>query len=678
MKPLIPVLFAVATLLLSATRGRGQCTITLGGNANTGITFNSSAQLNAGATSNNSVTLAFNVSYGINCPAGWSLKVRTSGHFTSGGNTIASNYTSLQFSQATGGPPTGSIGINSSPITLNTSDQNIVSSSGVGFQIPPNSYYYYEYKFNFSVQGGSHLYQPSGTYSTNLIFTLYNSSNQQVSTISIPVSFANNMNVSCTPFTLASNSTASSFTINSYSSLMSGVTTANAITLQYSIQSAMLCSGFSLKVRTSSNFVSGANSIDASYMSIRFNQTTGPSAASLGMTTSAVGLSTSEVTLISNSPGAVETPPYYSFTQKFDLVLQGGNHLVKPTGTYSTNFIFTLYNSSGQQVSSVTLPVSFTNNVNVSCAPVLLDNSYFNVPFTIATYSDIMAGATSINGLTLHYTVPTGTVCTGFTLKVRAAGAFTCAGSSVAASYASIRFNQATGGPSAASLGMPSTPIQLSTSDVTIINNSAGLIEYPPGSFDHKFDVILQGGTHLVKPDNGTYSANLIFSLYDASNTLVRTTQVTVYYSYNYSGNYQFSMQLQPGANTVGFSFNSPSAYTNGISIQQNNALTLTAYVAYQVIAKTDAANFATTSGYALPVSVINMQATMASPPAYITLYSFPLSAADQVLIRNTQNSNPAHTFTLRYFTNPNNTAIMFANKTAPYNTTVTIVAVPL
>ena len=670
------IFLAAAALLLFSTTGTAQCSVTLGGSANTGIQLNTSSQLTSGATSSNAVTLSFSMAYGVNCPAGWSLKVRASGSFTSGANTIAPNYTSIQYSQATGGPSTGSIGINSSSITLTTTDQNIVSSSGVGFQIPPNSYYYYEYKFNFAIQGGSHLFKPSGTYSTNLIFTMYNSSGQQMATTTMAISFVNNVNVSCTPVTLNPNSTASALTLNSYSDLTSGYTLTNALTLQYAISSASLCSGFSLKVRTSGNFISGANSIVATAASIRFNSLTGgPSAASMGMPSSAIQLSTSDVTIINNSSGAIEPPPY-SFDHKFDIILTGGSQLIKPSGTYTTNFIFSLYNSSAQLISTVTIPVNIVNNVNVSCSPVSLDNSYFNTPFTIATYSEIMTGATSVSGLTLHYTIPSGTACTGFTLKVRATGNFTCAGSSVAASYASIKFNNATGGPSAASLGIPSTAIQLSTSDVTIVNNSSGLLQ--GGSFDHKFDVILQGGTHLIKPDNGTYSTNLIFSLYDGTNTLVRTTQVTVYYSYNYSGNYQFSMQLQPGANLVGFTFNSAATYTNGISIQQNNALSLTAYIAYQVFAKTDAANFASTSGYLLPVSVINMQATMTSPPAYITTYSFPLAVTDQVLIRNTQNSNPAHSFTLRYYTNPNNTTIMYANKSAPYTTTVTIVAVPL
>lgn len=678
MKQLSFLFFSISALLFAPTQAIGQCNITLGGNANPQITFTSSSQLNAGATSGNAITLAWNVAYGTNCPAGWSLKVKVAGDYTSGANTVPAGYTSLQFSQATGGPSTGSVGISSSYITLSTTNQNLVSSSGTSLQVPPNSYYYYEYKFNFKVTGGTHLYKPSGTYTTNLIFTLFNSSGTQISQATMSIGFTNNMNVSCTPLTLASNSTSSSFSLNTYGNLMAGVTTSNAVTLEYSIQNSMLCSGFSLKVKTSGNFTSGANSIAASYMSIRYNQTTGPTATSLGMNTSALALSTSEVTLISNSSGSIETPPYYSFNQKFDLILQGGNHLVKPTGTYSTNLIFTLYNSSGAQVSQVTIPYSFTQNVNVSCTPITFDNSYYNNHPTIDTYAQIMAGATSTAGLNLHYVVPANAACTGFTVKVRAAGNFTCGGSSVAASYASIRFNQTSGGPTPTALGMPSTAIQLSTSDVTILSNSSAIVESPPGSFDHKFDVIFQGGTHLIKPDNGTYTTNLIFSLYDASNTLIREQQVPVYYAYNYSGNYQFSMQLQPGFNNVGFTFNSPSTYTNGISIQQNNALTLTAYVAYQVIAKTEAANFTTTSGYSLPVSVINMQATMSSQPAYITLYSFALSASDQTLIRNTQNSNPAHTFNLRYYTNPNNTTLLYANKSAPYSTTVTIVAVPL
>jgi hypothetical protein len=671
-------LFVIALLVLTA-KSNAQCSVTLGGSANTGITFNTYSQLQAGASSSNSITLAFNLSYGINCPVGWKLKVRTSGNFTSGANTVAPNYTTIQFSQTTGGPSTASIGLNTSAISLSTTDQNVVTSSGIALLIPPNSYYYYEYKFNFGVQGGSHLYKPSGTYTTNLIFTLYNALNQQISTVSMAVSFVNNVNVSCAPITFGNSTFTNPFTINNYSNITNGGTSTAGVNVYYNVPGGTVCTGFTLKVKASSNFTSGANSVAATYASLRFNQASsdGPTAASLGMTTSAVQLSTSEVTLVSNASGVIETPPY-GFSHKFDLIMQGGNHLKVPTGTYATSLVFTWYNSLGQAVTTVTIPVNFVNNVSMTCSTVLLENSYFNVPFTFNTYAEIMSGATSTSGLTVHYTVPTGIACTGFTLKVRASGPFTCASSSVAASYASIRFNQATGGPSAASLGIPSTAIQLSTSDVTIISNSAGIIEQPPGSFDHKFDVILQGGTHLIKPDNGTYSTNLIFTLYDANNQLLRTQQVTVYYSYNYSGNYQFSMQLAPGSNSVGFTFNSPSAYTNGISILQNNALTLTAYVAYQVIAKTDAANFTTTSGYSLPVSVINMQATMSGQPGYITLYSFPLSSADQTLIRNTQNSNPAHTFNLRYYTNPNNTTIMFANKSAPYSTTVTIVAVPL
>ncbi len=497
----------IAIIIAYPHKSFTQCSsanVSLGGYNNSNITFNTYAQLHAGATAANSITLSFNIAYGTNCMTGWSVKVRVAGNYTNGTSSIAPIYTSIQFASSTGGP---NAGINTAAVSLSTTDQLIMNAT-TALNVPPNNWYYYEYKFNYSVQGGNHLIQP--------------------------------------------------------------------------------------------------------------NQ-----------------------------------------------------------GTFSNNLIFSFYNASNQLVSTKTIPISFVNNVNVSCTPLTLQSYYDNAP-TFSTYAEVVAGGTASNGINLQWGVPSNTTCTGFSLKVRATGDFVCGASTVSPAYASIKFNSASGGPSAAALGLITTPIQLSTSEITLISNTNTLVQPPPNNFTHLYDLIIQGGTHLIKPDNGTYTTSLVFSLYDSNNQLLRSTTVNVSFHYTYSGNYQFNLQLAGGASNVSFNFNSGSTYTNGISIMQNNALSVLAHVPYEIIAKTDAPDFTSSNTNPLAVSVLKLQASMNSQPNHISTFSFPLSAMDQTLIRSTQSSNPAINFHLRYFTDPGNTIILNADKQHPYTTTITLVAVAL
>ena len=85
-------------------------------------------------------------------------------------------------------------------------------------------------------------------------------------------------------------------TITTVAQMNAGTTSANCIHLSYSQSAGVSCTGWKLKVRAANaNFSNGTYTMPVQYANIQFARTTGgPSAAAMGMTTSAVTLSTTE------------------------------------------------------------------------------------------------------------------------------------------------------------------------------------------------------------------------------------------------------------------------------------------------------------------------------------------------------------------------------------------------
>ncbi|MGV8094387.1 MAG: hypothetical protein AB2L24_21230 [Mangrovibacterium sp.] len=259
----------------------------------------------------------------------------------------------------------------------------------------------------WSFRVGSHLFVTTGTYSTYLIFTLYDQNENQVSTTSILVSFRITYAVTCSNTYLTSTLGGAAPYFDSYAELENGITASQHITLAYNTPSAATCAGWKLTVRTSGNFTGESEEVALQHASIQFNTASGgPTPSSIPMPVSPVPLSTTETDLISQSDAAIEVPPGYYFTHKFDLIIQGGVHLFVPNGIYNTTLTFTLYDQNDNQVSATNLLIYFTIHYQGSSgsSSLTLTNGGNSVSFSYTSISDHQNGITVSKPASLYAT----------------------------------------------------------------------------------------------------------------------------------------------------------------------------------------------------------------------------------------------------------------------------------
>lgn len=473
------------------------------------------------------------------------------------------------------------------------------------------------------------------------------------------------------------------------SQMLAGATASNCVNLSFNLSNSN-CSGWTLKVRTgTSTFANGSSTVPVQYVSIKFNSTSGgPNVNQLNYTTNAIALSTSEQVLVSNSSSNLKSPPYYYFVHKFDAIIQGGTHLYQPTnGTFSTTLIFTLYNSSGQLVSTTSMPFNFQiqyqgPNLFDNCQGISLNGNVTSPIATFNTYSQLMNGITTNNAVSVAYgLINNSTNCPGWSLKVRAVSAnFSNNGNNIPVNKVSLRFNSVNGGPSANDIGVSYNPIPLSTSEQALIANSNARFVAPPhGNVTHTFDAIVEGGAHMLQPSNGTFSVGLVFTLYDWNNQLVATWNTTANIQINFNSNSIFSMALQNGGDDASFNFSTVADMQNGIILNKPNSLKITAYQNYQVFVQTTNADLVSANtSYTLPVSVINLEVSLGSPISGVTTNTVSLSQNNQLVITNTNTNWPNQTveYNLKYFINGNQPSF-FSVPADSYTGTLLYVVVP-
>jgi hypothetical protein len=356
------------------------------------------------------------------------------------------------------------------------------------------------------------------------------------------------------------------------------------------------------------------------------------------------------------------------------MTVAGGTHLMAGTGTFSTTLTLTLVAANGSIISTNNnVPVSFVVNFSNSCSGVTL-NSYFNNQYTFSNYASQMAGATITDAVSIQY-APGASACSGWSLKVRALGAFVNGSNSVHPQYLSLRFNRvSTGTPTAVQIGVSNNPVALSYTDVALISNSAKGFT-PHTNTEHKFDLIIAGGNHLLVP-NGTYKANLMFTLYNQNNEVVNTRTQEMSFQINSNTN-SFTVELQNSANVVDMLFNTISDYSNGVSVTKIGGLKVTGYSPHQILIKAGSVNLEGTND-AIPVGVVNVQTTLYSTiTGTINTHTRTLSTADQIIITNplANYTQQSVEYTLRYYTNGGDNRLL--GKSGTFNTTVLFVTVP-
>lgn len=463
---------------------------------------------------------------------------------------------------------------------------------------------------------------------------------------------------------------------NSLTEVNAGCTASNYLTVQYGgfSNGVTYSSGWTLRVRANGNFSNGSTSISAQYVAIGFSSApSGPTGISgSGYKT----LSTSTTQSLFTTSSSIQTPPTFFFEHKFNMRITGGSHLAVGTGTYTGTLTLTLVDRNGNTIATNNnVQVSFVVNYSSGCSGAAI-SSYTSNQFTFTSYIQKWNGATVTDAATVQYN-PNAANCAGWSLKVRATGNFTNGSNTVSPQYFSLRFNRVSVGvPTAADIGVTNNEVALSTSDVTLINQSAaGFTSYT--ATEHKFDMIIDGGSHLLFLPNSVYSTNLIFTLYNQSNQVVSTSTVAISFVVNSTSN-SYTMVLQNGADNINFVFNTPADYTSGASVTKANGLRVTGYSAYQVLVKTSSADLVSSGASTIPVSVVNIEATKStSTTTGISTYTRALSNSDQVLITNplTDYTHQVVEYNLRYFTNPGDSRL--SKPSGTYNTTVLFVAVP-
>ncbi|MES2332721.1 MAG: hypothetical protein V4539_24145 [Bacteroidota bacterium] len=462
---------------------------------------------------------------------------------------------------------------------------------------------------------------------------------------------------------------------NTLADINAGCTSTNYLTVQYSgfTNGVTYPAGWTLKVKANGSFSNGSSTILPQYVSLAFNSApSGPS----GVTGNGYhALSTVTAASLYTTSASLQTPPIYFFEHKLDMKIQGGSHLAIGTGTYSTTLTITLVDKNGVTLATKNdVAVSFVVNYTNSCNTATIA-SYSSNQYTFSTYAQQMAGATITDANTVQYN-PNSATCSGWSLKVRAAGNFTSGANSIAPQYFSLRFNRvSSGSPSASAIGVTNTPVVLSTSDVTLINQSNAGFVAGTGT-EHKFDMIIQGGNHLLLP-NGTYTGNLVFTLYNQSNQVVSTTTVSQSFAINSSVN-SYSIVFQNSADNINLAFNTIANYINGVSVTKTNGLKITGYNPYQVIIKTSSPNLSSASGATIPVSVVSLQTTKStSTSAGINVYTRQLSATDQIIITNplVDFTQQVVQFNLRYYTTAGDKRL--SGPSGTFNTSVLFVVIP-
>lgn len=416
-------------------------------------------------------------------------------------------------------------------------------------------------------------------------------------------------------------------TINTYSDVQTGTTVSQYLTLQTSLVGSLLNTGWHITVRANGDFVNGTATIPAQYMSLKFNTaTSGPT----GVTGSQVALSGTDATLLTGTTD--NKKKIYYMAQNYDFSVQGGPQLLVPTtGTYSTTLTVSVYDATGTLLAtSSSVVVSVQINFSNSCSGVALGASFSN-QFNFSTYSQVQSGGTASQALTVQYT-PNQANCTGWSLRVRANGNFTNGSSTITPDHVSLAFNSVTqGSPSASQIGVTNTPVQLSTSDVNLISSSNA--PFVANTYTAQtYDMIIQGGNYLLLGTSGTYSCPITLSLYNANGQLVATANVTISFQISYSNSNSSSITMN--TTSVALQYQTPSDYLNGVTVSNPNAMTVTGYSSYQVLAATLDANLSNGSS-TIPVNIIHLTNSAPSGMTAITSTPINLSTTNQVIITN-------------------------------------------
>jgi hypothetical protein len=294
------------------------------------------------------------------------------------------------------------------------------------------------------------------------------------------------------------------------------------------------------------------------------------------------------------------------------------------------------------------------------------NGAYATSPIQFYTYAELMAGGTATRYLTVQIIMAgNGISCGLWSLKVKASGDFSNGRSSVPLNHTAVRFNVVVGGPSGEAIGVSRSPFPLSTSQVTIIEHSNAPISSDlTNYFEIKYDLMIEGGAHLLVPNNGEYQTNLSFYLYAGDGSLISVASTPAKFQIYYAPNDNASLTLRNGATDVSLKFRNARDLENGVSDVYNSGMQVDAPYGHQVIVKASSNSLVTPGiSYQMPISVINLTLSSAGGQgdgSGIVCYSVQLSTVSQVVVHNpvTDYRFQSERYTLRYSIEGGNDAV--------------------
>ncbi|RBL92462.1 hypothetical protein DF182_07735 [Chitinophaga flava] len=267
-------------------------------------------------------------------------------------------------------------------------------------------------------------------------------------------------------------------------------------------------------------------------------------------------------------------------------------------------------------------------------------------PVTVnyTTYSQLNSTQTATNRLTL-----TGALAVTVSLSIKASGPListTVPSNTIPLSNVTAQLTDVN--PTIVGMAVPSSVLTLTT------NNQAfgtGLLSLATTHFTISYNIA--GGSNLMVPP-GTYVTTLTYTV---TNTLglFPTTTGTALLSVVISP--MSGIALQNGGSNATIAFTTSANYTNGVTLQQANALSAFSNLPYSITANTSSASLANGTNF-INVSNISLLSTPVVTNPLITSNSIALSTSSQNIITSTAVPG-VYNFNLQYQTAPGNTAFL-------------------
>lgn len=299
---------------------------------------------------------------------------------------------------------------------------------------------------------------------------------------------------------------------NNAADLANGGVSLGNIQIQFQLEGGQNVPNWKLTVQVTSPIFINGTALDPQYVSVQHN----PSMASIPTIANAiqapssyVPLSFSEVVLIQSAAYPLKSPPDYSFNLRYNLRIQGGNHLVElQNGSFPVALIFRLYDGNGVLKSSSSTTYGFGKWFEDSGAggsnpirTVTLVNGGQSVNLSFDSDDDYLNGVSKLlaNSLRVQGQNP-------YQIKVKAMTDLVGSAGTIPVSIVSLESSAGNLAPT----GTYST-LKLSTLAQPLLRKT-GWTNPNPVYYNLRY-FIKSEDSNSLQSRSGTYTTNLVFSI---------------------------------------------------------------------------------------------------------------------------------------------------------------------